>query len=108
MKTYRVGKLCDPSKLHDELRMAGVPCLTVRASQETMKHAAHAAVIVTEDDADDATVEGIVAAHTHGKTVPATLATETTIKALEDGRGKGWLFVGSREILPDPASENPQ
>lgn len=99
MKTFRCNRPVNPAKLHDELVAAGVPVVTVRASRESAQHAAFCAVVVTEDGATAGQVASIVAAHAHGLTPSAKVATEVDLTAHEDGRGKGWLFIGAEKIV---------
>lgn len=63
MKTYRVTKVCDPVRLHEELEMAGVPVVTVRASHAGLNEPAMWGVVVTQSSAVDATVSTTIAAH---------------------------------------------
>ena len=99
MKTFRCNRPVNPAKLHDELVAAGIPVLTVRANQESVNHAAFEAVVVCEDSAAAGTVNAIVASHAHGKAAPTRASSEKGQADLEDGRGKGWLFIGSEQIV---------
>lgn len=79
MKTFRVPRPCEPSRLLAELVAAGVPVVTVRAGSVggDVPGLAVCAVVVTEDSAPVNTA-GLIANHVEART-PLPLPPGTNI-----------------------------
>lgn len=87
MKSYKIAKPFDPAILRATLTAAAVPILTIRQSHalgDEKDGPALYGVVVTEDSADDATVNAAITAHVAAKSPSKTPSTETKNAALAE------------------------
>jgi hypothetical protein len=63
MKTVRVTRLFHPGNLHDEIKAAGIPVVTVRACSADVGGPAVCGVVVLEDKADFKKTQSLIQAH---------------------------------------------
>ena len=82
MKTMRVMKCFNPTKLHNELAFAGIPIVTIRAGSPNLDEPAVYGVLVLQDSADLDQARVLVDAHEESRPVSRVLSPEAIEAAL--------------------------